>query len=207
MNVVESHEGLEGNVITVSGGETYVYGDDDGINACAGTSTALVHITGGRLEVTTPSGDTDAIDSNGSFTMSGGEVIVKGGASMGGLAGSIDVDGNVTVTGGTIIALGGISSVPANGSVNYYVSSGSSFQAGNYVLKSSDGSEIVSFVLDSSYSSVWIASDAFILNGSYELSKDGSSVLTWTQTSSAEGNYSGGFDGGGFGGGGFGGRR
>ncbi len=207
VNVVESHEGLEGNVITVSGGETYVYGDDDGINACAGTSTALVNITGGRLEVTTPSGDTDAIDSNGSFTMSGGTVIVKGGAANGGMAGSVDTDGNITVTGGTIVALGGITSVPANGSVNYYVSSGTSFQAGNYVLKSSDGSEIVSFVLDSSYSSVWIASDAFILNGSYELSKDGSSVLTWTQTSSAEGNYSGGFGGGGFGGGGFGGRR
>ena len=207
VNVVKSHEGLEGNVINIAGGEIYVYGDDDGLNACKGSSSTLINITGGYLDVTTPSGDTDAIDSNGSFTMSGGFVLVKGGSSSGSVAGSIDTDGSVTVTGGTIIAFGGICEVPSSESVNYYVSNGTSFGAGDYVLSGSNGT-IASFTLGSSYSSCWIASDAFELNGSYTLTKGGSTVLNWTQSSSASGDQvSGGFGGGGFGGGGFGPRR
>ena len=205
VNVVKSHEGLEANVINIAGGETYVYGEDDGLNACKGTASTLINITGGYLDVTTPSGDTDAVDSNGSVTMSGGFVVIKGGSSNGSVAGSVDVDGSITVTGGTIIAFGGICEVPSSGSVNYYVSNGTSFGAGEYVLSGSGGT-VASFTLSSSYSSCWIASDAFELNGSYTLTKDGSTVLSWTQSSSASGDQvSGGF--GGFGGGGFGPRR
>ena len=213
VSVAEAHEGLEGNVINLAGGVVSVYGDDDGLNACAGNATPMINITGGCVEVTTPSGDTDAIDSNGSITMSGGTVLVKGGSQQGGMAGSVDVDGSITVTGGTIVALGGICSIPSGNSVNTYVSNGTSFSAGSYVLADASGNEIFSFALDGSYSSVWIASDAFALNGSYMLTKDGSTVLSWTQSSSTEGasGYSyGGFGGfgGGFGGhGGPGGRR
>lgn len=210
VNVVDSHEGLEGNVITQNGGTVTVYGGDDGVNACKGSSTPLVQINGGYLEVTTPSGDTDAIDSNGNIVITGGTVLVKGGAQMGNMAGSVDADGTVTVTGGTIVALGGICQTPSNGSVNTYISSGTSFSAGSYTLKDASGSVIFAFTLDGSYSSCWIASDAFQLNGSYTLEKDGSAVLSWTQSSSTEGNYSGSSFGGGFGGGnrggGFGGR-
>ena len=205
VNVADSHEGLEGNVITLNAGTVTVYGGDDGVNACKGSSTPLVQINGGYLEVTTPSGDTDAIDSNGNFVMTGGTVLVKGGAQMGSMAGSVDVDGTVTVTGGTIVALGGICQTPSNGSVNTYISSGTSFAAGSYALKDASGNVIFAFTLNSQYSSCWIASDAFVLNGSYTLEKDGSAVLNWTQSSSTEGNYSGSF-GGGNRGGGFGGR-
>ena len=206
VNVVKAHEGLEGNVITVSGGTVYVYGEDDGINASAGASTPLINITGGYLDVTTPSGDTDAVDANGNFTMSGGTVIIRGGANTGGVAGSVDVDGSITVTGGTIIALGGICETPGSGSVNTYVSDSVSFSSGTYSVQGADGSEILSFTLSSSYSSFWIASDAFVLNSSYSIVKDGTDVVSWTQSSQSEG--SGGNSSGGFGGpGGFGGRR
>ncbi|MBR5767160.1 MAG: carbohydrate-binding domain-containing protein [Clostridia bacterium] len=203
VNVAESHEGLEANVITVSGGTTFVYGNDDGINATKGASTPLVNITGGYLDVTTPSGDTDGIDSNGNITMSGGFVIVKGGSSSGMVAGSVDVDGTITVTGGTIIALGGICETPASGSVNVYASSGTSFREGDYELTDSSGNTIASFTLKSSYSSFWIASEELGLNGSYTLTSPSGSVASWTQTSSSVGTS--GMGGGGFGGGGFGG--
>lgn len=199
VNVVKSHEGLEANVINIAGGEIYVYGEDDGLNACKGSSSTLINITGGYLDVTTPSGDTDAIDSNGNITMSDGFVLIKGGSSSGSVAGSVDVDGSITVTGGTVIAFGGICEVPSSGSVNYYVSNGTSFGAGDYVL-SGTGGTIASFTLNSSYSSCWIASDELSLNGSYTLTKGGSAVLSWTQSSSASGDQvSGGFGGGGFG--------
>ena len=196
VNVAEAHEGLEGNVIEINGGSVTVYGNDDGLNACKGTVTPLINITGGYVDVTTPSGDTDAIDANGNFTVSGGFILVKGGASSGNVAGSVDVDGSITVTGGTIVALGGICETPKTGSVCTYISSGTSFSAGSYVLKDSSGNEIFAFTLSSSYSSCWIASDAIALNGSYTVARDGTSVLSWTQSSStvgSAGSWGGGF--------------
>ena len=197
--VVESHEGLEANVITLNGGTTYVYADDDGLNACKGAATPMVIINGGYAEIRTPSGDTDAIDSNGSFQMTGGTVLVLGGAQMGGMAGSVDTDGTVTVTGGTIVALGGICQTPQSGSVNTYVSNGTSFPSGEYRIADASGNTIFSFTLSGSYSSCWIASDAFALNGSYTVEKDGSTFLSWTQSSQTSGD-AGNYGFGGFGG-------
>ncbi|MBR4257280.1 MAG: carbohydrate-binding domain-containing protein, partial [Clostridia bacterium] len=197
VNIVKFHEGLEGNVVEINGGEVYICGEDDGINAFKGESQTLVNITGGHIEVTTPSGDTDGIDSNGNITMSGGFLLVKSGASNGGVAGSVDTDGNIKVTGGTIVALGGICEVPESGSVNTYVSKGTSFSAGEYRLTDGKGGEILSFRLTSSYSSVWIASESIELNNSYKLTKNGSNVLEWTQTSNIQGYSGGGFGPGG----------
>lgn len=188
VNVKESHEGIEGNVINITGGKTYVYGKDDALNASKGNSEALINITGGYLEVETPQGDTDAIDSNGNITMSGGFVLVKGGAQMGGMAGSVDADGTVSVTGGTIIALGGVASTPTNGSVATYITSSGSLQAGEYALTDSSGNEIASFTLDGSYSFGWISSDKMTVGETYTLKKDGSEVLSWTQSSTIEGS-------------------
>jgi hypothetical protein len=202
VTVVESHEGLEANVITLNGGTTYVYADDDGLNACKGAATPMVIINGGYAEIRTPFGDTDAIDSNGSFLMTGGTVLVLGGTQMGGMAGSVDTDGTVTVTGGTIVALGGICQTPQSGSVNTYVSAEASFTAGEYRITDANGGTIFSFTLSGSYSSCWIASDAFVLNGSYTVEKDGSAFLSWTQSSATEGatgNYGFGGHGGGHG--------
>ena len=199
VTVVESHEGLEANVITLNGGTTYVYADDDGLNACKGAATPMVIINGGYAEIRTPSGDTDAIDSNGSFLMTGGTVLVLGGAQMGGMAGSVDTDGTVTVTGGTIVALGGICQTPQSGSVNTYVSNGTSFPSGEYRIADASGNTIFSFTLSGSYSSCWIASDAFALNGSYTVEKDGSTFLSWTQSSQTSGD-AGNYGFGGFGG-------
>lgn len=209
VRIEESHEGLEANVITLNGGTTYVYADDDGLNACKGSETPMVYVNGGYAEIRTSSGDTDAIDSNGSFAMAGGTVLVLGGSSQGGMSGSVDVDGSVSVTGGTIVALGGICQIPQNGSVNTYVSSGTGFSAGEYRITDAGGNTIFSFTLSGSYSSCWIASDAFELSGSYAVEKDGSTLLSWTQTSRTEG-ATGNYGFGGYGGGhsgGHGGRR
>ena len=198
VNVAESHEGLEANVVTISGGSVTVCGNDDGINAFRGDKTPSINISGGTLCVTTPSGDTDGIDSNGNVTVSGGFVLVRGGAQMGSMAGSIDVDGTITVTGGTVLAFGGICEIPSGGA-NTYVKSGTSFAAGEYTLTDGSGATIASFTLDSTYSSLWVSSEKLTLNGSFSLSRDGSEVLSWTQSSASEGDeVQGGF--GGFGG-------
>lgn len=209
INVLTSYEGLEAITINISGGQSFVYAADDGINACTGdgTSTPLINITGGYVDVTTGSGDTDGIDSNGSYTQSGGMVFVKGGSSSGQVSGSIDVDGNITITGGTCVALGGICETPVN-SVNAYVFSSVSFNAGSYSVKDSSGNEITSFTLNNSYSNGWICTSALTTNTEYTLYCDGSSLTNWTQSAGTMGasnaggfgSNPGGFNGGGRGG-------
>lgn len=209
INVLTSYEGLEAITINISGGQSFVYAADDGINACTGdgTSTPLINITGGYVDVTTGSGDTDGIDSNGSYTQSGGMVFVKGGSSSGQVSGSIDVDGNITITGGTCIALGGICETPVN-SVNAYVFSSVSFNAGSYSVKDSSGNEIISFTLNNSYSNGWICTSALTTNTEYTLYCDDSSLTNWTQSAGTMGasnaggfgSNPGGFNGGGRGG-------
>ena len=200
VRVVQSHEGLEANVLTQNGGTVYVCANDDGLNAAAGSATPMIVVNGGYAEIATPSGDTDAIDSNGSFLMTGGTVLVLGGSSQGSVAGSVDVEGTLIVSGGTIVALGGICRIPSGGSVNTYVSSGTSFAPGSYELVDADGNALFSFTLTSGYTSCWIASDAFARNGSYALEKDGAALLSWTQSSATEGSYQGFGNTGGFGG-------
>ena len=203
VRIEQSHEGIEANVIKLSGGELYVYGEEDGLNAVKGSEEPVICIDGGNAEIRTASGDTDAIDSNGSFVMTGGTVLVLGGSNIGGVAGSVDVDGTVTVTGGTIVALGGICETPQSGSVNTFISNGTAFSAGEYHIADDSGTTIFSFTLNGSYMSCWIASDVFQIGGSYVVEKDGSSFLSWTQSAATEGS-AGGFSGfGGFGEGGF----
>lgn len=156
INVLTSYEGLEAITINISGGQSFIYAADDGINACTGdgSSTPLINITGG-----------------------------------------------------TCIALGGICETPVN-SVNAYVFSSVSFNAGSYSVKDSSGNEIISFTLNNSYSNGWICASALTTNTEYTLYCDGSSLTNWTQSAgtmgasnaSGFGSNPGGFNGGGRGG-------
>lgn len=214
INVVTSYEGLEAMTINLNGGKIYVYATDDGINACTGDgkTSPIVNVTGGYIDVTTASGDTDGIDSNGNYVQTGGFVLVKGGSSSGNVSGSIDVDGTVTITGGTCVALGGVCETPIN-SANAYVLSSVSFSSGRYSLKDASGNEVISFTVDGSFSNGWICSDTLTTGTSYTLYRGSDSIADWTQESGTMGaSGTGGFGGGNMGGmggqnGGFGGGR
>lgn len=214
INIVTSYEGLEAMTINLNGGKIYVYATDDGINACTGDgkTSPIINVTGGYIDVTTASGDTDGIDFNGNYVQTGGMVLVKGGSSSGNVSGSIDVDGTVTITGGTCVALGGICETPVN-SVNAYVLSSVSFSSGSYSLKDASGNEVISFTVDGSFSNGWICSDTLTTGTSYTLYRGSDSVADWTQESGTMGaSGTGGFGGGNMGGmggqnGGFGGSR
>lgn len=214
INIVTSYEGLEAITINLNGGKIYVYATDDGINACTGDgkTSPIVNVTAGYIDITTASGDTDGIDSNGNYVQTGGFVLVKGGSSSGNVSGSIDVDGTVTITGGTCVALGSICETPVN-SVNAYVLSSVSFSSGSYSLKDASGNEVISFTVDGSFSNGWICSDTLTTGTSYTLYRGSDSVADWTQESGTMGaSGTGGFGGGNMGGmggqnGGFGGSR
>ncbi len=118
VEIDSAYEGLEANVITISGGKSYITASDDGVNACKGVTTPQVNVTGGYLDVTVAaSGDMDGIDSNGNYTQSGGIVITRGPNSQ--MAAAIDADGGVTISAGTLIVLG-YGAVRTSGSVKSY---------------------------------------------------------------------------------------
>ena len=121
VEIDSSYEGLEANIVNISGGTTYVTANDDGVNAKSGKATPQVNITGGYLDVTvSPNGDTDGIDSNGTYTQSGGVVITRGPNSE--MAAALDADSSVRVNGGTLIVLG-YGNVTRGSGVNTYSSS------------------------------------------------------------------------------------
>ena len=118
VNVTNSYEGLEGQHIVISGGTTRVEGKDDGLNAANADTTSSVvptiTISGGFLEVGVPSTDDhDGIDSNGTYTQTGGIVVCKGPNSNN--AAALDHDKEATVSGGTLIALGAIEGYGSSG--------------------------------------------------------------------------------------------
>ncbi len=117
VNVASAYEGLEANVIRISGGEITVYATDDGVNAASKVGmTPSVTVSGGILDITVAGGDTDGIDSNGTYAQTGGLVITRGAPNgAGGMASGLDCDGRATITGGTFIQLGSTETVPSAG--------------------------------------------------------------------------------------------
>ena len=105
IDIDSAHEGLEANVINISGGRTTVMANDDCVNATKGDETPLINITGGYLETSVPAnGDVDGMDSNGDYRQTGGIVITRGPGSE--MAAAIDADGTAVISGGTLIVLG-----------------------------------------------------------------------------------------------------
>ncbi len=196
INVVNSHEGLEANQIYIKGGTTYVYANDDGINATSGAKQILVEVSGGYLDVTVGSGDTDGIDSNGSYNQTGGYVITRNPTTdTSGNMAALDIDGTFTMSGGTFIALGPVSATPSNYNYVLFGSTGGgnmmrpggmgigqssstfTFTSGNYSVSGTN----ITFKTTQTYYSLFIASSELTVGNSYTLS--GGTSKTWTQSS------------------------
>ena len=131
VNVLSSYEGLEGNLVTVSGGNVTVYATDDGVNASGSFVKPVVTVSGGFLDVTVSDGDVDGIDSNGNYVQTGGFVVVRDGSSdASGNASGLDTDGTCSITGGTFVCVGPIGKTPSTSSGNCWVSFGNTAGGG-----------------------------------------------------------------------------
>lgn len=98
---ISAEEGLEATYVQINGGNITIYATDDGING-SNKSTAYrttVEINGGNIDITMGQGDTDAIDSNGNLTITGGTINISAQFAF-------DYDGTVTFTGGTVYVNG-----------------------------------------------------------------------------------------------------
>ncbi|MBQ6920289.1 MAG: carbohydrate-binding domain-containing protein [Bacilli bacterium] len=209
--VTNATEGFEGNYINISGGYSYIYGTDDGVNCSKKSfSSCAFTMTDGYLDVAVKSGDTDGIDSNGNFTLSGGVIVTRGGPGTtgSGMSTGLDVDGTCSMTGGTLIAFNGLERTPSTSSGVLYAGTQSSssqggpggwgggpggwaysgstsvsLQAGNYTLSGTNVN--ISFINDYAYGSFLIYSSSLTSGSTYTLSRNNSSVLSWSQSSSS----------------------
>lgn len=203
-----SHEGLEANYVNMSGGQVTVIADDDGVNGAKNIGTPDINISGGILDVTVNSGDTDGIDSNGTYHQSGGAVIVRGPTQSNQNMGALDTDGGSTISGGTLIAIGAIGGTINRDSSVCSASFGSASQGGggpghhlvdtpnrasSISLESGDYSiqldvDKVEFSLSQTYSIFIIYSNQLSTGNSYTLKKGSSTALSWSQSSATYSN-------------------
>lgn len=208
--VTGAKEGMESNHFVFTGGETYIYGTDDGINASKKINqTPSVDVSGGYLDVCVSTGDTDGIDSNGNFTQTGGFIVSRGGyGSSGNMSTGLDVDGTAKITGGTFIAFNGLETTPSTGSgvlYAYYGTTGNqggwgggpgggprflgassssyAFPSGTYTL--TGGSLSKTFENEYVYSAFLIYSNELTTGTTYTLKNGSTSVISWTQNSSS----------------------
>ena len=207
INITGATEGLESNHIVITGGSTCVYGTDDGVNVSKKINeTPTIKISGGFLDVAVSNGDTDGIDSNGNFEMTGGFVVTRGSPNnASNMSTGLDCDGTAKIAGGTLIAFNGLEKTPSIGSGVLYAYYGTTsqggpgggghgggwpvaassitFNSGTYTLTGNGFSK--TFENSYQYSKFLIYSNELVQGNTYTLSCDGSQVLNWTQSSSS----------------------
>lgn len=168
----DGSEGLESkNVMTISGGETYVYAYDDAINA-----SSAINISGGKVYAYAL--NNDGIDSNGSLTISGGLTIASGTSSP---ECGLDVDNSsqFKINGGTVIAIGGgsLQSKPSTASAQCSVEYNGLSISKNSIIAVLDKNEspILSFKMPKSLSggSFFFSNASLLKNSSFTISTGG----------------------------------
>ncbi len=109
ISVLTAYEGIEGPIINFTGATVDIYATDDGVNA--GGNSGSINVSGGFLYSSVASGDTDAIDANGTYTQTGGIVVAAAGSTSG-TATALDTDSTVKLQGGALLCLGNIEKTP-----------------------------------------------------------------------------------------------
>ena len=175
---------------------------DDGLNAAGGNdasgnggffggnpfdsdASAEILIEGGTLYVNAGG---DGIDSNGTITMTGGQVFVSGPTNSGN--GALDYGVSATITGGTIVAAGASGMAEnftsAEGQGAMLVSTGAQ-QAGSTIqLADASGNVLLTWQTEKAYECVVISTPDVQQGGAYTLTA-GSGTQTIEMTSAVYG--------------------
>ncbi len=95
--VTNGYEGIEGETVTINGGDINVTVLDDAVNA--NSEEGYIKITGGAIFLKCSG---DGIDSNGDLIIEGGDIVVDVDAVYSGGDSELDVTGTYTFTGGSI---------------------------------------------------------------------------------------------------------
>lgn len=209
VNISKSYEGIESNIITLSGGEVHIVSKDDGINVAGGNDGATVNgkpsqdnfsssgdsklnINGGYVTVDASG---DGLDANGSIYMTGGTVIVSGPTTNGN--GAIDYDGKFEISGGLLMSAGssGMAQATSEESSQFSVimTYPETQKAGTVVhLKDSKGNTVGTFTPKKDYQTVVVSSAKINKGETYTLYSGGTTTANESLESYTDGEYKGG---------------
>lgn len=203
ITVTKTYEGMESKIVAIAGGTIDITSADDGLNVgggadssgeASGESTSdehLIQITGGYVSVNTLG---DGLDSNGSFIMTDGTVVVNGPTDDGN--GQIDYVDTFEVSGGVLVAAGSTKTQASSESSgqNAILMTFSEMQAAGTLvhLEDSEGNTIATFAPEKDYQSLYISSPELVKDSSYTLYSGGSSTGTETNGLYKDGVVSGG---------------
>lgn len=195
INITKSYEGIEGEIINITGGTIEIVSSDDGLNAAGGadqsgfggmrkdgfgtarndtfntSSDCGINISGGVIKINASG---DGIDSNGSLNISGGEIYVSGPTDNGNAA--LDYDGSGTITGGLVVAAGSGSMAQNFGSSSTQGSillTYSAYSDSEITLTDSEGSVLAKYTPEKSYNCVLVSCPALIQGGTYTVNAGG----------------------------------
>lgn len=160
----EGSEGIESKSnITINGGTMEVSSYDDALNV-SNKSYAL-KITGGNVYAY--STNNDAIDSNGSITISGGVVIAAGASQP---EGGIDCDNSaILINGGVVIGLGGENSSISSSSSQVSLVSGNQVSAGTIMAVTCGNNNVLAYKVPRTFSQMIISSPSLSKGSSWSI--------------------------------------
>ncbi len=193
VTVTESYEGLEGQIVTICGGDINITASDDGINAGGGADASgensgfgggkdmfsasntncKIYIYGGNINVNSRG---DGIDSNGDLYVYGGEIYVDGPENDGNGALDKGEQSQAYIYGGTIIATG------MSGMAESFCDQSSQVSillnleetvSGEVSIKDANGNVIASYTPSKSYNSVVVSSSELKEGETYTISAGG----------------------------------
>lgn len=206
VDITRSYEGIESADIRIAGGATSVTSSDDGVNA-SGNSTSSGGMGGGGMQdsgetLTISDGtlqidaDGDGLDSNGTITMTGGDITVYGPTANDN--GALDSNGGITVSGGTLVAIGssGMAESPETSSPQGWLAAAVDGSDGSSIrITDATGAVIASYVGAKDFQTVVFSSSAITSGQSYTVTVDGTST-TVTAGEAVAGGMGGGMGGG-----------
>lgn len=155
-------EGIESkSIMTINGGTITTNTKDDGLNA-----KTFIYINGGNIYAYSTSND--AIDSNGKITVTGGKTIAVGSTSP---EEGFDCDRNTfKVTGGIMVGIGGATSMPtASVSTQSSVVLGGATANQIVHIQSSDGAEVLTFLIPRTYTTMLFSSPKMKTGTTYKV--------------------------------------
>ncbi|HLW07398.1 MAG TPA: carbohydrate-binding domain-containing protein [Marinilabiliaceae bacterium] len=206
INILTCTGGLEGNIITIKGGIMNVVATVDGINildekesdsqqstrklksGIEGEKSHL-YIHGGHLYITALD---DGIDVNGTFEMTGGEVVVNG--KVGGDK-AFEINGDMIISGGVLIATqeAVMEPLPLELSKQHSLMVGFSavHSAGTlFHIQKKSGDELLTFSPSQKYQSVFISTPSFVEDEAYKIFYGGFSTGSMSHGIYKDGIYS-----------------
>ncbi|RZK76431.1 MAG: carbohydrate-binding domain-containing protein [Pedobacter sp.] len=160
-------EGIESkSILTINRGNITTQTSDDGLNA-----GSAIYINGGNVYAY--STGNDAMDSNGIFTITGGKIVAIGARSP---EASIDCDARtLKITGGILVGIAGSTSGPsASASTINSVVMGSGTAGQLIHIEAADGTEALTFLAPTAYTTLIYASSKLKSNTLYTVYTGGS---------------------------------